>query len=180
MLSQCLKGADIDTAATDRMRWGTKMQPLLLEQAQADLKLDITPNFNNDYVRAADAPLGATRDATVWCPDRGKGAVETKCCFDYGTWMRDWAGGQKPPRHVELQLQQQLLVGGGSTRFGWGVIAVWIAGEMKYFERTLDMNVGDELIKAATDMNADVRLGKEPDPFGPATELPILAKLFPV
>jgi hypothetical protein len=39
-------------------------------------------------------------------------SLELKCVFDYGTWMTDWANGAMVPRHIEIQVQQQMLVAG--------------------------------------------------------------------
>jgi hypothetical protein len=175
-----MRGTQVDRAATDRMRWGLRLQPLVLEQAREDLKLEIEPNRDNLYVSSKHGPLGYTRDALIHCPDRGPGNVEVKCCFDYGTWMRDWDGGQAPPRHVELQLQHQLTVGNGLEPFAWGVIAVWVCGELKYFERKRDHTVSVDLITRCFAFMADVEAGREPDPFGAAIELPMLAWLFPI
>jgi hypothetical protein len=175
-----LRGAAQDGAVTDRMRWGLKMQPLVLEQARDDLKLEIEPNRDNHYVTSNHGPLGYTRDAIIHCPDRGVGAVEVKCVFDYGTWMQNWNGGQAPPRHIELQLQHQLAVGDGQEPFSWGVIATWVCGEMKYFERKRDDTVSVDLITRCFAFMRDVEAGKEPDPFGAAIELPMLALLFPI
>lgn len=180
MLYQYLRGNQIETGEDTRMRWGKKLQPLVLEQTAEDLKLEVTPNFDNHYVSDTRAPLGYTTDATIHCPDRGRGAVEAKCVFDYGVWMRNWNGGQSPPRHYELQLQHQLTVGDGQVPFEWGVIAAWVCGEMKYFERKRDVAVSMDLIERAVKMMRDVRTQKEPDPFGAAIELPILAQLLPI
>jgi hypothetical protein len=180
MLYHYLRGADIETAATDRMGWGLKLQPLVLEQAQTDLHLDINANFSQRYIRSNAHPLGYTADAEIWCPDRGRGVVEVKCVFDYGVWMREWDGGKIPPRHHELQLQHQLTVGDGETPYAWGVIAVWVCGEQKYFERKRDDLVSVDLIERCVEMMQTVAHAHEPDPFGSSAELPILAKLFPI
>ena len=104
-------------------------------QAAEDLKLEVRPNADDTYHRRG--LLGCTRDATIICPDRGPGALETKCIFDYRTWMADWGGGAFVPKPHEIQLQQQLLVGDGDDGFAaegspydWGVIAAWVAGAM--------------------------------------------------
>jgi hypothetical protein len=180
MLYRFLKGDEIDPVESGRMSWGKKLQPLVLEQAGTDLKLEIRPNFDNQYVRAKLSPLGATVDATIMCPDRGPGAIETKCVFDYAVWMREWNGGKNPPRHYELQLQQQLLVGDGEKSYQWGVIAAWLAGEIKYFERKLLPQVADTLHANAMEMMEDVKRGAEPAPFGSELEIPLLTKLFPL
>jgi predicted phage-related endonuclease len=180
MLYYFLKGGDIEPAVTSRMSWGTKLQPLVLEQAAADLKLEILPNMSNQYVRATFAPIGCTADALIRCPDRGPGTIETKCVFDYGTWMREWNGGKSPPRHYELQLQHQLAVGDGTNLYEWGVIAAWVGGEMHYFERTRDKSVSGLIAAEAIRMMEAVAGNDEPDPFGAAVESPLLATAFPV
>jgi hypothetical protein len=180
LLYQYMRGADLDHGETERMRWGLKLQPLVLDQVRTDLKLEIEPNLDNRYVSSSHGPIGYTRDAIVHCPDRGVGAVEVKCCFDYGTWMREWDGGKTPPRHVELQLQHQLTVGDGAIPFSWGVIAVWVGAEVKYFERKRDDTVSIDLVTRCFAFMRDVEAKKEPDPFGAAVELPMLAQLFPI
>jgi hypothetical protein len=180
MLYHYLRGADIESTATDRMSWGLKLQPLVLEQAQADLKLDINANFSQRYVTAKNAPMGYTADAVVWCPDRGPGAVEVKCVFDYSVWMNTWDGGKTPPRYHELQLQHQLTVGDGNNSYAWGVIAVWVCGEMKYYERARDDAVSIDLTERCVEMMQAVAHQREPEAFGSSAELPILAKLFPI
>jgi hypothetical protein len=179
LLYQYLRGHQLEQTETDRMRWGKRLQPLILDQVRDDLKLEIAPNDAQRYIRSAHAPIGYTADAEIYCPDRGSGSVEVKCCFDYGTWMREWGGGQTPPRHVELQLQHQLAVGNGLEMFNWGVIAVWIGAEIKYFERKRDNDISIDLFERSTAFMTDVAASKEPDPFGAAIELPLLAKLLP-
>lgn len=55
----------------ERMRWGTLMQPLVLSEASYALKLEVSAS--DEYVRRGS--LGCTRDAVVYCPDRGPGAL---------------------------------------------------------------------------------------------------------
>src|SRR6516162_11645363 len=178
MLYQYLRGNNVEAAATDRMYWGAKMQPLVLERAGADLALEIKPNFENNYVH--DDVLGYTADAGIWHPEKGPGIVESKCVFDYRTWMSDWDGGKRVPRHYELQLQTQLTVGDGAEPYRWGIFAVWCCADMHYFERELNLMVAKDLHDQAVTMLARVRNGDEPDPFGSALELPLLDKLLPI
>ena len=126
-------GADIDDEENNRMSWGKKMEPLIIEQAKQDLALEVVPNSLPDGSQAyfRRGLLGATRDATVIMPDRGPGAFDAKCVFDYRMWMERWNEGKAPPRHVELQLQCQMYVGDGEKPFDHGTIAAWIAGEQK-------------------------------------------------
>lgn len=170
-------GVDIDATEDSRMSWGKKLQPLILEQAAADLKLEVRPNEDDTYVRRG--LLGCTRDATIICPDRGPGALETKAVFDYRVWMQKWDGGDKPPREYEIQNQQQMLVGDGESPFSWGVIAAWVCGDMYYFERPPIGDLWTALEKEAAGFFADVHHGVEPDPFGAPIEVEWLTKLLP-
>lgn len=164
----------IDSPAHNRMDWGLKMQPLLLAQAAEDLHLEVKPD--EQYVRRG--LLGCTRDAIVICPDRGPGALEFKCCFDYGTWMRDWAGGDTPPRHNEIQLQQQMLVGDGKTSYEWGVLGVWVGGDIHYFERKPILRLWESIQKEAAKFFDDVAAKIEGEPFGEPVEMPLIAELY--
>lgn len=169
-------GVELDGAADNRMDWGSRMQPLLLAQAAEDLRLEVRPN--EAYVR--NGLIGCTRDAEIICPDRGPGALETKCVFDYGVWMRDWAGGKTPPRHYEIQLQVQMYVGNGdASPFHWGVLGAWVGGEMKYFQREPIPELWDEFHKEAKRFFDDVANKREPNPFGEPVEMALLQRLYP-
>jgi len=161
------------------MDWGLKLQPLILQQAAEDLHLEVRPNDADVYIRRG--LLGCTRDAEVICPDRGPGALETKCVFDLGVWTRDWDGGKKVPKHYEIQLQQQMMVGDGNgSQYVWGVLAVWCCGQMHYFERKpiedLWYAINDEAHKFFTDVHAK----RDGDPFGEPVEMPLMQKVFSV
>lgn len=171
------KGISLDTQPDARMTWGKKLQPLILEHVAAELRLEIRPNAEDAYARRG--LLGCTRDAMIFCPDRGPGAVETKCVFDYGVWMADWNGGRQPPRHHELQLQQQMFVGDENGSFTWGVLPAWVCGDIKYFERKPMPDLWRKLEDEAAKFFDDVAAMREPDPFGSAIEVPWLRELFP-
>lgn len=173
------KGIDIGSEENSRMRWGTLMQPLIIAQAAQDLKFEVVPNADNTYHRRG--LLGCTRDATIICPDRGPGALETKCVFDYRTWMTDWQGGDAPPRPHEIQLQQQMLVGDGEGKpsYNWGVIAAWVAGDVYYFERSPIVDLWERLQLEGQVFWQSLLHGKEPDPFGATIEVEWLTKLLP-
>lgn len=173
-------GGVIDREDPDgRMSWGTKMQPLLIEQAAQDLALEVRPNVGEDgaEIYHRRGLLGATRDATIITPDRGPGALDTKCCFDYRIWMDHWGGGKAPPKHIELQLQQQMFVGDGDQPFDHGRIAVWVCGEMKYFEREPIPKVWAGIEAEAEKFFESIAANKSPDPFGDPIELPWLSAL---
>lgn len=171
-----IHGDSIESPEHNRMDWGSKMQPLILAQAAEDLHLEVRPNAADVYVRRG--LLGCTRDAEVICPDRGPGALEMKCVFDYGTWMQNWGGGKSPPKHVEIQLQQQMLVGDGETPFAWGVVGAWVCGEMKYFERKPIPELWYAIETEAARFFADVEAKTEGEPFGEPVEMPLFSRLF--
>lgn len=164
----------------NRLDWGTKMEPLLLEQAAADLRLEVTTNRQPDgsqvYVRRN--LLGCSRDADIYDPQRGPGALETKCCFDYKILMQEWDGGKTPPRQHEIQLQQQMYVGRDGIPFEWGCIALWCGGDMTYFQRKPMLDLWAKFEVEAMQFFADVKAGNEPAPFGSPIEVPLLKQIF--
>ncbi len=160
----------------DRIREGKRMQPLVLERAADEMRLQIIPN-DESYVR--NGRIGCTRDAVVICPDRGPGALETKCVFDYRTWMTDFGGGEFVPRHMEIQLQVQMAVGDGHAPYAWGVLAVWVAASQFYFERKPMLDLWRDLVPEADRFFDDVAERREPDPFGSPVELPYLEAIYP-
>ncbi len=179
LLRRFIHGDEFANPEHNRMNWGTRMQPLLLQQAADDLHLKVTPNATDTYRRRG--LLGCTRDAEVFCPDRGPGTLECKCVFDYGVWMEAWGGGKSPPRHVEIQTQQQMIVGDISKDrgpFKWGVIAVWVCGDMKYFERQPIPDLWVAINNEAVRFFADVDAKREGDPIGEPIERPLLDTLF--
>lgn len=177
MLQQALRGTGPVGAATPRMEWGIALQPLILQKVKEDLNLEIEPNFTDTYRRRIDVPIGCTVDAEANDPTRGRGVVEVKCVFDYGTWMRTWNGGRNPPRHYEIQLQHQMCVGDGTGAYNWGVIAVWVCAEMHYFQRELLDDFAAELNRRATDFMAN--LDKDIDPIGISIEAALVQELWP-
>lgn len=171
-------GVEIDQDENSRMSWGKKLQPLVIAQAAEDLRLEVKPNDSDTYHRRG--LLGCTRDATIICPERGPGALETKCVFDYRTWMTEWEGGKKVPRPYEIQLQQQCYVGDeDGASYKWGVIAAWVAGDVYYFERDPVRDFWIMLENEAKNFFASIRAEQEPDPFGSPIEVPWFTKLFP-
>jgi hypothetical protein len=185
-------GENLDKPATERMDWGNKMQPIIIDQVSKERGLEVIPN-PDAYVRRG--LLGCTRDATIIAPGIGPGALEIKCVFDYRVWMQKWNGGKTVPREIELQIQQQMYVGegesdadnrartsdGGKIRsYNWGLIAVWVCADVYYFERKPVLELWTELEHKAIGFFSDVRSKREPDPFGAAVELPLLNKLYPM
>lgn len=176
------KGIEAPGPEHNRLDWGTKMEPLLLEQAAADLRLEVKTNRQPDgsqvYLRRG--LLGCSRDADIYDPQRGPGALETKCCFDYKVLMEQWDGGKTPPRQHEIQLQMQMYVGDGVTPYEWGTIAMWCGGDMTYFHRKPMPDLWELFENEARQFFADVAAGNEPEPFGSPIEVPLLKMIFAV
>jgi predicted phage-related endonuclease len=170
-------GVDLESDENPRMDWGRKLQPLVIAQAAEDLRVEVRPNHRHVYQRRGR--LGCTRDATIFCARRGRGALETKCVFDYATWMREWGGGRSVPPMHEIQLQQQMKVGDDDGSYTWGVIAAWVAGDLHYFERRPNEELWRLLEQEAEAFFAAVAARREPDPQGARVEVPWLARLLP-
>jgi predicted phage-related endonuclease len=170
-------GIQLDSGENPRMSWGKKLQPLVIAQAAEELRLKVQPNQTHVYHRRGR--LGCTRDATILCRDRGRGALETKCVFDYGTWMREWDGGKNVPPMHEIQLQQQMKVGDEAGPYQWGVIAVWVAGDLHYFEREPFTEFWQLLEEEAEAFFAAVAAKSARARAGAPVEIPWRARLFP-
>lgn len=174
------KGIEAPGPDHNRLDWGTKMEPLLLEQAAVDLRLEVTTNRQPDgsqiYIRRG--LLGCSRDADIYDPQRGPGALETKCCFDYKVLMQEWDGGKTPPRQHEIQIQQQMFVGDGEKPYEWGTIALWCGGDMTYFHRKPMPDLWEKFEAEAKAFFDDVAAGREPEPFGSPIEVPLLKQIF--
>jgi hypothetical protein len=171
-------GVSLEIEDNARLKYGRRLQPLILEDAAQELALEVTPNTENTYIRRG--LLGCTPDANVVAPDRGPGRIETKAVFDYGVWMREWDGGRTVPRHHDIQLQQQMYVGDEKKPFEWGIIIAWVCGDLYYFERQPIPELWERLETEAAAFLADVAAGNEPDPFGAPVEIGWLTKLLPV
>lgn len=170
------RGVDISQESDALMREGTLLQPYLLERCAEELGWIVAPE--QKYVRRG--LVGCTRDATVICPDRGPGALETKCVFTAKSFMTKWGGGKIVPREYEIQLQAQMHVGDGEKPFSWGVVCSYFAGQRTFHERAYMPDFGGQLEAAAKEFFDDVANEREPDPFGVPVEIPWLNELFPV
>jgi len=176
------KGIEVPGPDHNRLDWGTRMEPLLLDQAAQDLRLEVKTNRQADgsqvYLRRG--LLGCSRDADIYDPQRGYGALETKCCFDYKILMQEWDGGKTPPRQHEIQLQQQMFVGDGVKPYEWGTIAMWCGGDMTYFHRKPMPDLWAKFEEEAKQFFADIANNSESSPFGAPVEVPLLKQLFSV
>lgn len=172
-------GMVFERPSDERMEWGQLLQPVISKHVAIDRKLIVVPNDFDVYFRRG--PLGCTRDAVIIDPDRGPGALEIKCVFDYEQWGARWGGGASVPRDYEIQLQTQMLVGDGDAgpQYKWGLIAVWVCAKLYYFERSPIEDLWKQLTHEAQDFFTCVENKREPDPFGVAIESKLLRDLYP-
>lgn len=183
MLSQkFVNGIDIDSDPDSRMEWGTLIEPLVIAQTGKKLGLEVQPNRDADgiqpYVRRG--LIGCTRDGTIFDPSVGPGALEGKCVFDYSVWMQKWEGGKRVPPEIEIQNQVQMYVGDGITPYNWGIIPVFVCGDLKLeYKRKPDLELWALFEETAEKFFHDVKRGHIADPFGRAIEVPLISRLYP-
>lgn len=157
-----------------RVDAGTRLQTAILNWAADELNLEVVENNIDQYYIHQEHRLGCTPDGSTVCPSRGLGVVEAKN-VDWLIWKKEWTE-TAAPRHIEIQLQQQMLVAGAK----WGVIACLVGGnELLLYEREINLDLWDALAQEADQFFQDVKDGNEPDPFGHAEELTMLADLYP-
>lgn len=171
-------GVDISGGDDSRKMWGRLFQHTVIQQVAREKKLEVIANADDTYVRKGF--FGCTRDATIICPDRGPGALEIKCVFDFRVWAESWRSGEYVPRQNEIQLQTQMAVGDGETPYNWGIIAVWVCGSpLYYFERKPIKELWLEMGAEAQLFFESVRDKIEPDAVGELCEAPLVARLYP-
>lgn len=178
MLYQRFKnGASLDSPASERMNWGNRLQPVILEASAEVLQLDV--EHVDAYVRSKHAPIGCTADGLVTCPTRGEGVVEAKNVDRWvhrTTWSFENGRCVMAPPHIEIQVQLQMYV----LQARWGVIAALIGGnELLLLEREFNAELCRELVKDAVEFFVDLDKGNEPDVTGTDRELKLLTELYP-
>lgn len=177
-----LKGNTIEREADNRMSAGNRFEAPVIEWAAEELGVaKVIPNRDatgkQRYITRG--LLGCHRDADIFDPDKGYGALETKMIFDYRVLMQEWDGGATPPKMHEIQLQQQMKIGDGTNPFSWGVLTACCGGELIHFHREPMPELWDAMDEAAADMFENIKLGAEPDPLGLVIEHPLINKLYP-
>lgn len=176
-------GMVIDSDADARMEWGQLIEPLVIKQTALKLGFEVQENRDatgfQQYV--SRGLIGATRDATIWSPTDGPGALDSKCVFDYTVWMQKWEGGKRPPPMHEIQLQCQMYAGDSKAPYTWGILPVFVCGDLKLdYRRVPNMKLWELMERTVSDFFADVAAKREPDPFGKTVEIPLIKELYPL
>lgn len=168
------------TPENEYMEWGTRMQPVLLQWARENLRLDVQPNVGDVYFRHPTLPIGCTDDGFAR-EQRGCVKVETKN-VSVQAWRDTWDGGDRVPVHIEIQHQQQLMI----PHPEWGppvagfIVALVGGNEVKVFQRGPIDDLQAEIGAQALGFFADVAANREPPLVtGTETENKVLARIFP-
>lgn len=159
-----LKNEVVDIEETERMKWGTRLESAIAQGVLEDLGWQGRPM--KEYIRLDDIRIGASFDWRIQTSkevfDRGMGdesvpadgaddgLLEIKnvdaLMFRDG-WIVDEDGNVEAPPHIEIQVQQQMMVSG----LKWARIAALVGGNtVAIIERKLDEDVVFSIIEKAT------------------------------
>jgi putative phage-type endonuclease len=115
-------GAGDDDEASEAMRWGRVLEPLVIKAFQEETTRDVIRG--GDLLRSSRWPwmictLDATQFAFAEHEQDGPGDLEVKCT---GWRMAEWTSGC--PKHVWVQIQHQMAV----TGHKWASVAALLGG----------------------------------------------------
>lgn len=167
-----------DKNQTVRMKIGKLFEPIILEQTAEALTLQVEANENEEYVRHDSIRIGATRDAQVFCPTRGRGVVEAKAIDKY-EFAKNWTEN-KVPQVYEVQLQAAMMATGDT----WGVIACFVYNEgddgvLYLYERRPNAKAQKRIAEEIEKFFADLDAGIDPPVFGLPCEMDMLNEEYP-
>lgn len=170
---------DMEVAEDERMSAGKRLEPVILKWAADELRCEVLPHDQAQYLRAPSIPVGCTPDGYVFDPQRGLGFIECKN-IDWFRWKDTW-DERSAADHVELQMQTQLMVPHpehGAPK--WGCIAALVGGnDLKLYERQPIAEVHAGIAEETVRFLADVKAKNEPGVLGAAIEIPALVAVYP-
>lgn len=167
------KGLISEKEETERMRWGTRLQPLVLEAFSEETGRKVThePPFSLAK-SAAHSFMAASLDGRQVHPEKGPGIVEVKT----GGFFKadDWK--EEPPVEYQVQVQHQMLVAGVT----WGSIAVLIGGQrLLWIDVELNPRFAERLVVQERAFWERLQRNDPPDPDASAATRDALRALFP-
>lgn len=129
---------------TERMRWGSRLEPVIAEGIAEDQGWKVEPF--KDYMRDDELKMGSSFDYRIIKEDGKKGILEIKNVdarvFSQG-WIVDDIESEAPP-HIEIQVQHQL----GLTGFDFAYIGALVGGnEVILIRRTPDQKIIEKIKK---------------------------------
>ena len=165
-----------DFVASDRTRWGNRLEDAIARGIAEDLGLIVEPF--KVYMRIAEARMGSSFDyRIVGVVDEFDGDTEARRMFrEHGhgilevknvdglqfkrAWLDDGETIEAPV-HIECQVQHQLEV----ADLGWAIIAPLVGGNTpRPIIRVRDRAVGEALRTKAAELWAQIAAGTPPAP----------------
>lgn len=141
----------------ERMKWGTRLQAAIAHGVAEDLGLTVTEM--DEYISLPELRLGSSFDYIT----------NTDCIFEVknvdfiqyrDTWIDDGINLEAPP-HIEVQLQQQLLVSGKKKGY---IVALVGGNNVTVIEREAHAGIHKEILTKAKRFWAMIDSGNLPDP----------------
>lgn len=135
--------------ASERMRWGNRLEAAIAHGAAEDHGFNIQPL--KVYMRDPDLRIGSSFDFEILHPEHGRGIMEIKnvdSLIYRRNWKDDGDGNIEAPEHIELQVQHQMLVSG----YEWCAIVPFVGGNStRIVFRRADKDIGNAITQRVTD-----------------------------
>jgi predicted phage-related endonuclease len=162
----------------DRVRFGTKLEPLIAELAAEENGWTITKGrYHEDPLCPG---LGASLDYEIDAPGpgddgcEGPGVLECKN-VDWMVHRRSWADGE-PPIHITLQLQTQLACSGRT----WGCVVALVGGnQLLTYRFQARPKIVADIRRRTFEFWSAIDAGQEPLVDGKDSTSDALRALFP-
>ena len=149
----------VEFKETERMKWGNRLE--------ASIAKGIAEDFGwawremKEYGRLPKERVGASFDFEILHPKLGQAALEVKNVDGLefrNKWVEDGDDIEAPP-HIELQLQQQLLVTGWKI----GYIGTLVGGNrVVVIERRASKKIAQAILSAVASFWESIDAGNEP------------------
>jgi len=151
----------VEIEETNRMRWGKRLEQAIALCAADDKGWSV--KAKTEYIRWPALRLGASFDYEA-VVDGEPVILEIKNVdsfrFKEG-WLVDEDGNVEAPPHIEIQLQQQLML----TGYKRGFIIAFVGGnDIRYLERAADENVQAAIVAEAKKFWELIEKNTPPEP----------------
>lgn len=147
----------------ERMKWGTRLQESIARGIAEDEAWNIRPM--KEYIRWPELRIGSSFDYCIGVAKEpfSEWLLEIKnvdgLAFKEG-WLVDGENVEAPP-HIELQVQQQLLI----SEYGLAFIGALVGGnKVVLIKREVDKAIHDEIKKQVAAFWKSIEDNQEPEP----------------